>query len=124
MSYKAIFKIGDKDFTHLVLEGAIAWSRNDIDSSSTGRSQLDATMIRKRLAIKRKLTVKCRRMDMATLIALNQALLPETIQVTYLDAIVGETTKTFYGSSVEATTQITIGDETYWENTSFSLIEV
>ena len=124
MAYKAVFKIGDKDFSHLLPEAAISWSRNDIDSSKTGRSQIDATMIRKRLAIKRKLNITCRRMDTATIIALNTALLPETVRITFLDAIEGVVTKTFYGSSVEATTQITIGDETYWENTSFSLIEV
>lgn len=124
MSYKAIFKVGDKDFTHLLPEAAIGWSRNDIDSSKTERSTIDATMIRKRLAVKRKLNFKCRRMDTATIIELNRALLPETVQITFLDAIQGVVTKTFYGSSVEATTQITIGDETYWENTSFSLVEV
>lgn len=124
MGYQAIFKVGDKDFTHLLPESAISWSRNDIDSSATGRSQIDGTMIRKRLAIKRKLNITCRRMDTASMIELNTALLPETISVTFLDAIEGVVIKTFYGSSVEATTQITIGDETYWENTAFSLIEV
>lgn len=124
MAYKAVFKIGDKDFSHLLPEAAISWSRNDIDSAMTGRSQIDATMIRKRLAIKRKLNFTCMRMNTATIIELNKALLPETISVTYLDAIEGVVTKRFYGSSVEATTQIVIDDETYWENTSFSLIEV
>ena len=124
MAYKAIFMVGDQDFTHLIPEAAIGWSRKDIDSSKTVRSTIDATMIRKRLAIKRTLNITCRRMDTATIIALNTALLPETVRITFLDAIEGVVTKTFYGSSVEATTQITIGDETYWENTSFSLVEV
>ena len=81
-------------------------------------------MHRKRLAVKRKLSVKCMRMNTETMIALNTALLPETVQITFLDAIEGVVTKTFYGSTVEATTQTTEGDETYWENTSFKLIEV
>ena len=42
-----------KDFSHLVAEGGIVWSRNDIDSKLTKRSNLTAKMYRKRLAIKR-----------------------------------------------------------------------
>ena len=82
-------------------------------------------MYRKRLAIKRKLNVTIgKRLSTAEIIELNKAILPETVQVTFLDAIEGEVTKTFYGSSVEATTQIVIDDETYWEGASFSLVEV
>lgn len=124
MAYTAVFKVDGKDFTYLLPEGAIGWSRNDIDTKKTARSTLDAKMYRKRLAVKRKLNITCRRMSTADMIALNKALLPETVQITFLDAIEGEVTKTFYGSSVEATTQIVIGDETYWEGTSFSLVEV
>ena len=124
MGYTAVFKIGNQDFSHILPEGAIGWSRNDIDTSKTGRSTMDGRMHRSRLAIKRKLTVSCFQMDTATMIALNQALLPETIEVTYLDAIEGVTTRTFYGSSVEGTTQIVIDGETYWKDTTFSLIEV
>ena len=124
MAYKAVFKIDGKDFTSLLPESAIGWSRNDIDTQKTGRSALDGAMQRKRLAVKRKLSVTCRRMDTATILALNKALLPESIMVTFLDAIEGVVTKKFYGSSVESTTQITMGDETYWQGTSFSLVEM
>lgn len=124
MAYSPVFKINGVDFTHLLPESAIRWSRNDIDTKKTGRSELDGKMYRKRLAIKRKLQISCRRMDTATMIELNQALLPETIQVTFLDAVEGETTRTFYGSTVEAATMMKIGDETYWTDCSFALIEV
>lgn len=124
MAYQAAFKIDGKDFTYLLPESSIGWSRNDIDTKKTGRSTLDAKMYRKRLAVKRKLNITCRRMSTADMISLNKALLPETVQITFLDAIEGEVTKTFYGSSVEATTQIVIGDETYWDGASFSLVEV
>ena len=124
MSYIPVFKIDGKDFTHLLLESAIGWSRNDIDTSKTKRSNVDAKMYRKRLAVKRKLSISCRRMSTADMIALNKALLPETVQITYLDAIEGQTTKRFYGSSVESTTLVCDGNETYWEGTSFNLIEV
>lgn len=119
---EAVFKINGKDFTGLLAEGGIRWSRNDLDAGMAGRS-LDGIMRRKRISIKRKLAVSCMRMDTETMIALNEALLPQFISVTYLDPIIGITTRTFYGSSVEAATQTVIDGRTYWEGTSFSLIE-
>lgn len=122
---KAILKIGDKDLTHLLVEGGIKWSRNDIDSELTKRSKLTAKMYRKRLAVKRKLSISCRRMTTAEVYELNQAILPEKISVTYLDPLDGQvTTKEFYGSSVDASTQITIGDEVFWDGVSFNIIEM
>lgn len=122
---KAIFKVGDKDLTSLLVEGGLKWSRNDIDSELTKRSKLTAKMYRKRLAVKRKLSVSCRRMTTAEVKELNQAILPEKISVTYLDPLEGQVvTKDFYGSSVDATTQITMGDEVYWDGVSFNIIEM
>ena len=122
---KAILKIGDKDFTRLLTEGGLKWSRNDIDSELTKRSKLTAKMYRKRLAVKRKLSVSCKRMTTAEVKELNQAILPEKISVTYLDPLEGQVvTKDFYGSSVDATTQISIGDETYWDGAGFNIIEM
>lgn len=118
----AIFKIGSTDFTRLLPESGIIWSRNDLDSEKSART-MDGIMHRSRIAVKRKLSIKCRRMDTETMIRLNNALLPQLIEVTYLDPIDGVTTRTFYGSSVEATTQMTMDGVTYWEGTSFSLIE-
>lgn len=119
---QAIFKIDSQDFTHLVEEGGLRWSRNDLDAPNAGRS-LDGVMQRKRVAAKRKLSVSCLRMDTETIMGLNKALYPQFIQVTYLDPIDGVTTRTFYGSTVEAATQTVIDGETYWDGTSFALIE-
>lgn len=119
---KAIFKIGDQDFTHILVEGGLRWSRNDLDAEGAGRS-LDGVMQRKRVAVKRKLAVSCLRLDTPTIMALNQALYPQFVRVTFLDPVEGITTRTFYGSTVEAATQIVIDGETYWEGTSFNLIE-
>ena len=122
---KAILKIGDKDFTRLLTEGGLKWSRNDIDSELTKRSKLTAKMYRKRLAVKRKLSVSCKRMTTAEVKELNQAILPEKISVTYLDPLEGQVvTKDFYGSSADATTQITMGDEVYCDGVSFNIIEM
>lgn len=119
---EATFKIDGQDFSRLVEEGGIRWSRNDLDADGAGRS-LDGVMQRKRVAVKRKLAIACRRMDTETMMALNNALYPQFIAVTYLDPIIGVTTRTFYGSSVEATTQVVQNGKTYWEGTAFSLIE-
>lgn len=119
---KAVFKIGDKDFSRLLEAGGIKWSRNDLDAEGAGRS-LDGIMRRKRVAVKRKLSFTCLRMDTETLMALNGALYPQFVSVTYLDPIDGVATRTFYGSSVESTTQVVVNGETYWEGTTFSLIE-
>lgn len=119
---EAVFKIDGVDFTRLLDESGIQWSRNDLDADSTGRN-LNGVMQRKRVAVKRKLSISCKHMDTDTITALNKALYPQFVSVTYLDPIDGETTRTFYGSSVETTTQTVINGETYWEGTTFSLIE-
>lgn len=119
---EAIFKVGSQDFTSMIPEGGIKWSRNDLDSAKAGRT-LDGVMHRKRVSIKRKLGISIRRCSTAELMELNRAICPEYIQVTFLDAIDGICTKTFYGSTVEAATQIVEDGETYWKDISFSLIE-
>lgn len=120
---EAVFKINSVDFSALIAEGGIKWSRNDLDADTAGRD-LTGKMRRKRVATKRKLGFTCLRMDTETMRRLNEALMPQSVSVTYLDPIDGVTTRTFYGSSVEATTQIVINGETYWEGTAFSLIEM
>ena len=119
---EAVFQIDGVDFTHSIIEGGIKWSRNDLDSEQSGRT-LDGVMHRSRTAVKRKLSVSCMPMDTEQMIRLNDALYPEFIQVTYLDPIDGITTRTFYGSTVDSTTQITMDGVTRWEDTSFNLIE-
>lgn len=123
---KPIFKIDGVDFAWILGEGGIRWSRNDLDADKTGRN-LKGDMTRKRVAVKRKLVIdNCKRLTTAQIKALNGAIYPSMVKVSFLDAITGaEYTGTFYGSSVEAATQIydELADETYWEGTAFSLIE-
>ena len=117
------FKIGNTDFAGLLTTEGLKWSRNDIDASGVGRDK-SGTMRRKRIASKVKLRFTCRDMTHSEMVALNEALFPETISVTYLDPRLGERTATFYGSSVEAATLISQGNETIWRGASFSLVEV
>ena len=119
----AIFLIDGVDFTNFILSGGIKWSRNDIDASKSGRNKI-GEMKRKRITTKRKLSVSCRDLTMSMMQALNAALDHETIDVTYLDPIDGQITRTFYGSSVEGTTLISQNGETIWQGTTFSITEV
>jgi len=123
---KPLFEIDGVDYTWILNEGGLRWSRNDLDSDKTTRN-LSGTLNRKRVAVKRKLVINgCKRMTTEQIAALNKSLYPPMISVRFLDAITGGYyTGTFYGSSVEATTQIydATTNETYWEGTSFSLIE-
>lgn len=119
---RPVFEIDGKDFSWLIEEAGIKWSRNDLDSDKSGRT-LDGAMQRSRIGIKRKLSVTCLRMTTEQLMTLNAALLPAFIQVKYLDAIDGVTTRTFYGSAVEAATLVYIDGETHWSSTAFDLIE-
>lgn len=118
----AVFKIDGQDFTDVLPEGAIKWARNDLDSEQTGRT-LDGIMHRTRVAIKAKLSITAKRISTERLMELNAALKPAFISVTYLDPMDGIVTKQFYGSTVESTTQIVMGGETYWTGTTFNLIE-
>ena len=105
---KPCFTVNDvTELIGYIPAGGIQWSRNDIDSKYTKRSNLTAKMYRKRLA------------------KINQAISPETIKITFLDPLEGKiVTKEFYGSTVDCTTQMYMGGETYWEGTSFNLIEL
>ena len=82
-------------------EGAIQWSRNDLDSDKTGRT-MDGLMHRTRITAKRKLQISCARMTTAQMASLNKALFPQFITVTFLDPLSGGNyTGTFYGSEIK-----------------------
>lgn len=120
---RAVFKVDQEDFSNLLEEGGLRWSRGDLDVDACGRD-LTGRMRRRRVATKRTLAVTCRRMDTAAMKRLNEALMPQSVKVTYLDPLDGVVTRTFYGASVESTTQTVINGETYWDGTGFSLTEM
>lgn len=122
-----LLQIGSTDWSWILLEKSIKWSRNDLDSDDAGRT-LDGVMHRARVAIKRKIEVQdCKRLTIAQMAQLNSDLMPETVTLKFLDAITGEIyTGEFYGSSVSAAllTYDEDNDTGYWEDYSFSLTEV
>nr|DAQ98253.1 MAG TPA: hypothetical protein [Caudoviricetes sp.] len=87
---------------------------------------MDGIMHRTRTATKRKLQVSSpRRITTEQIASLNKALFPQFIKITVLDAFGMYYTGTFYGSTVQSTTQIydECAGDTYWTDTSFNLIE-
>lgn len=119
--------INGTDYSDILNEESIQWSRNDLDSDDAGRT-LDGIMHRKRVAIKRKLQIsELKRLTTEKIAQLNASLMPETIQVQFVDPIVGGVyTGTFYGSSVNATTMFydEFDDVIYWDNIEFNITEV
>lgn len=119
----AVFLIDGVDFTDVIKTDGLKWARNDIDASNSGRDK-SGRMRRKRVTTKAKLQVSCLTMEHSRMLALNAALFPETIEVTYLDPRLGRVTKTFYGSSVSVATQISQDGQTLWSGASFDIVEV
>lgn len=124
---KPVLIINGVDFTPFLTEDSIRWTRNDLDSDSSGRT-LDGVMHRSRVAMKRKLEINnLKRLTVQQMRLLNAALMPQTISVTFIDPIIGGVYQgTFYGSSVQATTQYydESTDDIYWHDVSFNIIEV
>lgn len=123
---KPVFKIDGVDFSWILNEGSISWSRNDLDSDKTNR-MMNGDMFRSRIAVKRKLKLSnLRRMNTAQIKSLNDALYPPLIRIEVTDPLAGGVfTGTFYGSTVESTMQVydRVADDIYWENTAFSLTQ-
>lgn len=122
---KPVLKINGTDYTDLLPASGIQIFRNDLDAEKSGRN-LNGKMFRQRVAVKVKLQISgLRRMDHARMMQLAGDLDRTFVQVVYLDPKTGVTTKTFYGSSISSTIQIydRVTDKTYWEGTSFNLIE-
>jgi len=116
------FKIDTTELISYISNGGLKWSRNDLDSDDSGRT-LDGIMHRSRIATKIKLQVVLDRLSQAEMTTLVNALSPQFVDVTYIDPVGGSVTKTFYGSTVDSTTERYINGDLFWETTTFSLIE-
>ena len=120
MSVSPTFTISGQNYASYISE--LKWARNDLDSEDSGRT-LDGIMQRSRVAIKRKLTITLKALTQEQMILITAAIEPQFIDLTYIDPRLGSTTKTFYGSSIEAAVLIFRNGTAVWENGSFSLIE-
>lgn len=126
---RPVFKLNGNNWLWILNENSIHWSRNDLDSENTGRSELTGEMARKRITSdpKRKLTIdNIKRLTTSELAALNAEMNREFFTCTIIDGITGaERTMTCYNSTVEAATQVwdELTDELYWDDITFPIIE-
>ena len=107
-----------------VAYGGLKWTRNDVDDPQTGRD-MAGLMHRGRVATKIRLDVTCRPLKQDEISIVLNALLPETVMVTYDDPMLGTVTKKMYANNNPATFLIKKpnGDE-YWNGITFPLVEV
>lgn len=117
-----VWKVDGTDFTDCIAVNGLKWEKNDVDDEQSGRPR-SLTMRRKVLGKKRKLSCKCVRLSYTRLNQLAVALDKTFVEITYLDPILGVVTKTFYGTSISATSAIRTSGKTYFDGTAFDLVE-
>jgi len=119
-----VFKVDNVDFSDCIAVSGFGWEKNDIEEDDAGRD--DAyTMHRAIGAKKRKTPWKCRdRLPFARAQALGLALDKDTVSITYKDLLLGQTSKTFYGTKISASSIYPIGTDDFVDGLSFELVEV
>lgn len=119
------FRVNGVNILPLVKEGGMKWSRNDVDSPSSGRT-MDAVMHRSRVAIKWRADFEI--MDLPTNVcnALLNLILPVFVEVeTNQHPLYGYYAGQYYSNNVPATA-VYIDKKTgnaRWTGISFPLIE-
>ena len=130
--------IDGTDITPYIKHQGLKWTRYDVDGPNSGRT-ISGLMVRDRVATKIRLDVSCRPLKNDELRILLNLILPEFVQVTYDDPMLGVVTKTMYANNNPATflfrRQIEMpelwtmchGDTPdpfeYWTDVSFPLVE-
>lgn len=122
-SVLAPFKIDGVDFSDCVKLGGFRWKKFDLESEKAGR-RLDTNMRRLILGRKRQLPIECHRITAARAQQLAVALDKETVSIQYPDMKLGVTTKTFYGTEIDAAVWGIMNNTLYWDNITFTLTEV
>lgn len=118
-----VFEINGVDVLPYVKSGGLKWQRNDVESSSAGRT-MDATMHRERVAEKARWDVTCMPLTTYQANTLLNLIRPEFVNVTITDPQDGLVTRTFYSNNVPATVMKLQEDgSALWEGIEFPLIE-
>lgn len=109
---------------YIAYSDGIKWQRNDLDAPDAGRT-LDGVMHRGRVASKIRMDIRCRPLKAEEASVVLRAILPEYIQVHYVDPMDGETTKQMYSNNNPATHMLLQADGTeWWSDITFPLVEV
>ena len=119
-----MLKIDGLDITPYIAHGGIKWTRNDVDSSDAGRD-MSGIMHRGRVGTKIKLEITCRLLKTDELRIVLNAIIPEYVNVTYDDPMIGRVTKPMYANNNPAVFAMknANGDE-WWSGVTFPLVEV
>lgn len=94
---------------------------SDIDGESTRNARGD--MVRDRIAVKRKISLKFPPLSDAQIQTILNAISGEFFNVEYHDPVLGITTKTFYVGDRTAPIYSRHKDFCYWTEVAFNLIE-
>lgn len=94
---------------------------NDLDATAE-RNAL-GTLVRDRIAVKRKLAISYKVISQDSLTAILTALSGEFVQVEFEDPLLGTTTKTMYVGDREMGALRIDESQKWWTNVAFSLIE-
>lgn len=120
-----VFKVNGVDYSDCVLAmSGFEWEKDDIEHDSAGRSKVTATMRRRILARKRKGTVTCRLLRHERISQLANALNVESVNITILDLIAGQSTYLMYCTRISAGAYGNINGVAYWDKCKFELTEV
>lgn len=119
-----VLKIDGIDIVPYVAYGGFKWQRSDVEAVDAGRG-LDGELLRNRVATKIRLDITCKPLTTQEASAILTAILPEWVEVTYMDPQIGaEVTRTMYSNNNPASflTRTFDGLE-YWGGITFPLIE-
>jgi len=123
---KPMFKIGDHDYSQWVAEGGLTPTDRDVDSSKSGRSTLDALMVRNKLGSKMGWSVTMMNIPEEIAAQLSKDLKQTFFNATLLDPDAGRyLTKTYYCANRPFGAQMydKSTDKTYYVGMAFNMTE-
>lgn len=98
------------------------WKKQDVSSADAGRTQ-DALMHKMKVAEKRSLTLGWNNPTDTEVQEILSHFSPEYVNITYYDAMVGQTTKNFYTGDMQADTKMWLVNNKRYSQLSFEVIE-
>lgn len=117
-----ILKIDGVDFSDCLVD-TVKYSLEPVWAANSGRSNVTAYFMGKRVAVKRKMTYTTGMLPQARMTELCNALDKETVSATRPDPQNGLSTVTCYASPIEMGLFKLVDGKAYWTGCTFSLIE-
>lgn len=117
------FTINGTNMLPYIAHQGLKWQRSDVEAPDAGRT-LDGVMHRGRVSTKIRLDVTCRPLTASEASVVLNAILPETVTVSYTDPMSGTVTKTMYSNNNPASFLMIKGSAEYWGGITFPLIEI